>query len=51
MDRQSKRFKPSRLVELLVPVVLAVLALALLAALVLVALSLIGATPNRLLGG
>jgi hypothetical protein len=45
MSRESKRFKPSRLSEILVPVLIGILFLALVATLIVIALSVLGLTP------
>ena len=45
MRRESKRFKPSRWSEVLVPILIGILFLALLATLVVVVLSVLGLTP------
>jgi uncharacterized membrane protein len=46
MSRESKRFKPSRWSEILVPFILAILFLALVVTLVVVVLSVLGLTPG-----
>lgn len=46
MKRQSNRFNPSKLMEMMVPILLSLLALALLAVLVLVGLSVLGWKPG-----
>ncbi len=46
MNRQSKRFSPSKWAEVLVPIVLAVLALALIATIAIVLASVTGILPH-----